>query len=687
MKTSGMWTLASFVLMVLIGGSVGCRSQDLKAHEEEGKRIYYAIEINGVLCGYAIMDTSSVLIEGEERMMLKEEIFVMVSALGSEFNTELLLTYHLDPATGKFTYHDSKLHQGDVELDSKIYIDGDSARMTSSLQEKAIVTALPGDVVLENTLFFPHLVKDFVVEGATEKVYQVYEVREAEIQKTTYTKIGTETLELGGKRYEAIILDELNHKNGLKVKWWLDTESAEVLKADLPTNRQIYRADQTVKKEIAVATLDENIFVRTNEAIADVKAINYMKVKASIEPMGLWVTEESLNVPGQRFTGSVKENVVEGVFEIEYPRYEGSEAPPFPPDFSNEESLREYLEASDFIEADDPVLAAKAKEITEGSTDSWEAARRLSKWVSKEIGYAIPGGMTARKTYDMREGECGAHSLLLAGFCRSMGIPARVVWGAMYTPNHGGSFGQHGWNEIYMGQAGWIPVDATASEIDFVDCGHVRLGVLQSPATAFNGKTMEILDYRAGSMTMGEKEEAVPAKYAPYVGNYDFPGEKPMRVLVQGGKLAVDIPGKMVLAFDDPNEEGEWYCTLSDRLYCCFGKRDGGTVENLQLHELIALPRSGESQEKAEDVPQKFKPYLGKYRLSMLNAEFTVGYVGKSLAVYNPLEQRNVGLRLPDEEGGWVDEFNKNTIFFDLDGEGNVTAMNIDSKNIFNKQD
>jgi transglutaminase-like putative cysteine protease len=687
MKTPGVRALASLVLAFFIVTTAGCQSPDLKAHEESSRRIYYAVEINGVLCGYAVMDTSRLVIDGGERMVLEEEVFVMVSALGSEFNTEIQLTYHLDPGTGKFTYHDSKLRQGQVDMDSKIRIEGDSARMTSSLDEKTIVTPLSEDVVLENTLFFPHLVEDFVVRGAREKVYRVYEVREAEIQKTTYTRVGTETLELVGKRYEAIILDELNHANGLKLKWWIDTQTGEVLKADLPTGRQIYRADHTVRKQIAVATLDDNIYVRTNEAIADIKSISYMKVRATVEPIGLWVTEESLNVPGQRFTGTVKENVIEGVFEIDHPRYDGLEAPPFPPDFSSDESLREYLEASEFIEADDPVLVAKAREITEGSKDSWEAARRLSRWVSKEIGYAIPGGMTARKTYDMREGECGAHSLLLSGFCRGVGIPARVVWGAMYTPNRGGAFAQHGWNELYMGKAGWIPVDATASEIDYVDCGHIRLGELQSPSTAFNGKEMEILDYRAGSLSMGDQEEGVPAKYEPYVGNYDFPGEKPMSVLVQGGKLAVDIPGKMVLAFDDPNERGEWCCALSDKLYCCFGRDNAGAVEYLELHELITLPRSGESDEKAEDVPERFKPYLGKYRLSMLNAEFTVGYMGKSLAVYDPLEKRNVGLRLPDKDGKWMDEFNKNTIFFDIDGDGTVTAMNIDSKNIFNKQD
>ena len=34
------------------------------------------------------------------------------------------------------------------------------------------------------------------------------------------------------------------------------------------------------------------------------------------------------------------------------------------------------------IEADDPVLAAKAREITAGAVDSWQAATRIARWVS-----------------------------------------------------------------------------------------------------------------------------------------------------------------------------------------------------------------------------------------------------------------------------------------------------------------
>jgi len=80
-----------------------------------------------------------------------------------------------------------------------------------------------------------------------------------------------------------------------------------------------------------------------------------------------------------------------------------------------------------------------------------------------------------------------------------------------------------------------------------------------------------------------------------------------------------------------------------------------------------------------------FRPYLGNYYFTALQAEFTVRYKDGSLAVDDPLAKITVGLQAPDEKGRWLDEFNKNTIFFDWDEEGNVTSMIIDSIDKFRR--
>jgi len=659
-----------------------------QAAQVEPQTLYYGIEINGVLCGYSEISVSPMVKDGKDMTLLKQNVFAMLSALGSKFNTEVKLTYHIDPATGKFTYHDSDIKQGPTQLGSVIYIEGDTARFTSTPGNRETTITLPPDVVLENTLSFPHLMKDFVERKLQKASYEIYEVREAEVQKSTYTKAGMENLELAGKSYNALVLDKLNHKTGLKVTMWLDVETGYLLKSIAPGNRMSYLADPSVVNRIKMADVDDNLFARVDVAIADVQAISYIKVKATIEPTGLWVTQEGLNVPGQSFTGTINNNLIEGVFEIEHKRYDGSDAPAFPADFSKDESVKKYLKAEEFIESDDPVIITKAQELTQGSKDSWEAACRLSKWVAENIGYAIPGGMTARKTYDLKAGECGAHSILLAAFCRAVGIPARVIWGCMYVPNYGGAFGQHGWSEIYMGKAGWITVDATANEIDYVDSGHIRIGEFQSMVTALNPKKMEVLDYRAGSMKMGQTEEAQSQMYQAYIGEYTNPATKTvLKVFVQGGSLAVDIPGKVVLALNDADKERLWYCKLSKQIYFTFKRKylGFGKVVEMQLHQIIPLPRKSGPEKVNNGVPEKFRPYLGKYSLAALQAEFTVLYKDGGLAVDDPLAKKIIKLQLPDEKGRWADEFNKNTIFFELDNQGNVETMNIDSVDKFTR--
>jgi len=39
-----------------------------------------------------------------------------------------------------------------------------------------------------------------------------------------------------------------------------------------------------------------------------------------------------------------------------------------------------------------------------------------------------------------------------------------------------------------MGEAGWVPLDTTASETNYVDSGHIRIGIVQSLTTSLNAQ-------------------------------------------------------------------------------------------------------------------------------------------------------------------------------------------------------
>jgi len=656
--------------------------------QNQEKDFTYAIEINDVLCGYSDIHLAMVEEHGKQYLLLEQEMVLMLSLLGFEVNKQIDSSYRIDPATGRFTYFDLHLQQEDQDLKSKVVIEGDVARCFPLLDDEPKIVALPEGAILPNSVILYHLKTDFIDAGAEQKHYEVLEVNGAVIQQITYSKAGTEELKLAGCTYEAIIIDELNEATRAKTRMWLDCKNGMILKVAFQNGQLAYLADPSVRKKIEVVNYDEGVLTKTNVTITDIRNISYLKVKAVIEPTGHIVTPENLRVPGQRFEGTVEENLIEGVFEIEIERYDGAQAPPFPTKFSGDDSLKKYLDPQELIESDDPVLIAKAREITAGSKDSWEAACRLSQWVGDNITYEIPGGGAARKTYDIRAGECGAHSLLLAAFCRAVGIPARVVWGCIYTPKFEGAFGQHGWNEVYMGAAGWIQVDSTALEVDFVDSGHVRIGDYQQAiGAAVNTKSMEILDHRIRAAENAEQGEPTAEKYAPYVGEYNRPGGgDPIKVAVRDGRLSVEIRSNVAFALNDPDERGKWFCSLTTNLYCTFTRDDEGRVIEMGIHEIVRLRRKSDPQEIGDDVPEDLRPYLGGYYLSALKAEFPVIWDNGKLAFRHPLKQIVVHLSPSEEDGWWLGEFGAYMISFERNEENEVIMMVIDAGNGFRRK-
>jgi len=173
-----------------------------------------------------------------------------------------------------------------------------------------------------------------------------------------------------------------------------------------------------------------------------------MKTECSMEPFPV-PDREDLNIPGQNFAGEISDGKLHGIFEVLHEKYNGINAPAFP--FNPEPyKFREiYLQAEDRIESDDPAIKNMAFDLTEGSADLWEAACRISKWVTMNIDGSILDG-SALETFNSRSGLCGAQSLLTTALCRAAGIPSRVVWGCMYTREQEGSFGHHAWNEVFV---------------------------------------------------------------------------------------------------------------------------------------------------------------------------------------------------------------------------------------------
>jgi hypothetical protein len=342
-------------------------------------------------------------------------------------------------------------------------------------------------------MFYPYLQADFGTGDLDSATYRIFNVRNGKVEDFVYFKAGTERIELNGSVHDAVILKERDPNTGVFTTYWIDRDSGLRLKMELQPGIRMYLTDLSVMERLSSGNWDDLIFVRTNERIADLRRISSMMVQVDLDAFPV-AGMGDLNVSGQSFKGSITGNSLKGTFEVEHPAYKGEDALPFGETHRFAGDVQMYLQSEEMIQSEAPEITDLAVSLTEGSKDFWEATCRLSSWVAENINGSIMGG-SAVEALQRGNGSCGPQSMLLAALCRASGIPARVVWGCVYTPEYGGSFGHHGWTEVYVGDAGWIPVDATLHETDYLDSGHVRLGVLHTSATVINFREMKILDY------------------------------------------------------------------------------------------------------------------------------------------------------------------------------------------------
>lgn len=670
-------TIFILCVLALAGTAAAGRPEGVSPHPAAPEREYYAIEIDGTLCGY--LEGTTTPFQQDGRALRKEEAVVTLklSILGAGVDMTIRSVAHVDPAKEQIVFAGLDMLQGTTRMGFTAVITPPTARWTPTAGGSPKELQVPEDVILGSLGPHPYLYRDFVQKNLDRAEYAVLDLLRGEVQKSVVTRKSREKIEMAGAAFDTVVLEEVNQGTGLKTTQWLDAKRDRVLRITF-LNRVIYRTDAAVKDRIQRADLNGTMFAKVNVAINDPLSLTYLKVRAVLDTAGEWVTAESLNVPGQKFEGTVKDNRVEGVFEITRAPYDGRDAPPFPPDVRSDPALARYLAPEKLIESEDPALVAKARELTAGAKDAWEAARRLTRWVADEIGYDIPGGASAKGTFTVRAGECGAHSRLLTALCRGAGIPARMVVGCMYTRLNGGSFGQHAWTEIHMGRAGWVSVDSTAHEIDGVDAGHIRLG---QDAT-FMPKKMEILDHRcaaAAGPAGPAGPEAVPDRYGPYLGPYSDETEAAeravFRVLYRNGGLALDIPARMVCELKEPSPEGIWFLKLTDRVGVRFERDAAGNVSGLRIFEIATLPRKAEAAVDPSGAPETYRPYVGDYKVPMGEAVVRVTASGDGLSLDIP-RRGKVALADPDDRGRWHDRRgNGDHYAFVKDDSGTVSAL------------
>ncbi len=114
------------------------------------------------------------------------------------------------------------------------------------------------------------------------------------------------------------------------------------------------------------------------------------------------------------------------------------------------EVRKNFLQDSPGIETRSKAVTTLAAELTAGVEHPWEQAQAFFAWVRGNIEPQIGPYTSVATALETRRGDCEEMAGVFVALCRSVNIPARLVW----VPNHA-------WAEFYLtdhdGQGHWIP--------------------------------------------------------------------------------------------------------------------------------------------------------------------------------------------------------------------------------------
>ena len=170
-----------------------------------------------------------------------------------------------------------------------------------------------------------------------------------------------------------------------------------------------------------------------------------------------------------------------------------------------------------------PELGALALRIAGTNRDRLSVAVALANWIEGNIDYDLasiqsPARKTAVETWQTGKGVCQEMTNLYISMMRTLGIPARAVYGYASTNSRElrryfqSEWATHAWAEIRLGDQ-WIPADLTYHQIGYVDASHIvlaksseiRTRIMQAKLVA-RGMTLDKGKHETTIQTLSSKE-------------------------------------------------------------------------------------------------------------------------------------------------------------------------------------
>lgn len=137
-------------------------------------------------------------------------------------------------------------------------------------------------------------------------------------------------------------------------------------------------------------------------------------------------------------------------------------------------AMRIYLESSERIQARDPEIVSKARELMPEGMPLADALKNTFEYVYKGLKYEnVRGPTDAVSALRLGEASCNGKNRLLVALLRARGIPARVCKGLILQNTQKRT--SHAWTEVLVGDK-WVPFCPTSGSYARIPENYLELG-------------------------------------------------------------------------------------------------------------------------------------------------------------------------------------------------------------------
>ncbi|MHC5058236.1 MAG: transglutaminase domain-containing protein, partial [Planctomycetota bacterium] len=231
------------------------------------------------------------------------------------------------------------------------------------------------------------------------------------VAEMTYEVGDTEEIDVLGRKVRATRMVKtgaavpiVEYRDADGIAWKMQMSMAGISMEMLRTSREVALGRTARPGSFDVLT---DLAVRVGPEIEYPRAVTEATYRMRLAADAL--DDLDLDGPGQRATRE-EDGIV--LLEVKAVRPRGS-APLG--SASARADMKEYLQASTFAQSDDPAVVSVARRVTRGARTSLDAAKRLERWVAKNVaakGFGT-GFATASEVMQDRAGDCSEHAVLL----------------------------------------------------------------------------------------------------------------------------------------------------------------------------------------------------------------------------------------------------------------------------------